>query len=209
MSKAAKGIFKGVLIAICILFLLFVGVLLLIKWAFAPAEYTVTTEQGDKFNVWLDTFLMKGSLKAQNSDLDIYIKYRVEKEDFKCLEHSDDLTVYNLDGTIIFDEGDGFDTLNSSNVDEKDEVVRLVKDKLMSSTTMIRDDLPLLLDSQKYRSEAERIVELARNEKYSELEKYGFDYDLVKDVDYKRLFKDSVEAAVRDSKHYSASERRN
>lgn len=197
MSKLVNG----ALIAIFILALLLVGCSQLADWALGPDEYTVTTEQGDKFDVWLDTFLMKGSLKAQNSNLDINIRYRVEKDDFVCLEHSDDLTVYDLHGTILFDDGNGFDELNINNIDEKAEVAQLVKDNLMSSYQMIRENLTVLLASRKFSTEAAKIVELARNERYSELEKYGFDYDLVKDFDCKRLFKDAVKEAVTDSKN--------
>jgi hypothetical protein len=196
MSKVVNG----ALIVIFILALLLVGCTQLVNWALSPDEYTITTEQGDKFDVWLDTFLMKGSLKAQNSDLDIYIGYRVKKEDFKCLKHTKKLTVYNFYGTILFDDGDGFDELNIDNIDEEDEVVQLVKDNLMSSISMISENLPLLLASSKYSTEATKITVLAREEKYSELEKYGLDYELVKDDSYKRRFKEIIEVSVQDSK---------
>ena len=176
-AKAKKTI---LIVCLCILLIplaFYVFIYLLFLWSMSDDNETIKTEYGDKFKVRRSyTFSEVASdLYSTNSDMHIWIELGIYKDSFKGLAHTDDLTVYNVIGIVIFDDGGGFEELTEDNIDDNPDVAEVLKDNIMSENGSFKSFLCLLLRSEKYQSEAKKIIDLVNDWDTKRLAEYGLD----------------------------------
>ena len=176
-AKAKKTI---LIVCLCILLIplaFYVFIHLLFLWSMSDDNETIKTQYGDKFKVRRSyTFSEVASdLYSTNSDMHIWIELGIYKDSFKGLAHTDDLTVYNVIGIVIFDDGGGFEELTEDNIDDNPDVAEVLKENIMSENGSFKSFLCLLLRSEKYQSEAKKIIDLVNDWDTKELVKYGLD----------------------------------
>lgn len=184
-AKTKKTI---IIICLCVILLpvaFYIFIHLLFLWSLDSVDrYTIKTQNGDKFKAVAeqhDLHHMNCTVSSTNSDMELYFTNKIEDEDFESLEHTDDLTVYNIWGHVIFDDGSGFEEFDDSNIDKKPEVAEIVKGKLLSDYINFKVNIRYFLKSSKYQKETEKMIQKIRQEKYDELEKYGLTEDVIKD----------------------------
>ncbi|MBP1537858.1 MAG: hypothetical protein ILA17_08315 [Ruminococcus sp.] len=176
-AKAKKTI---LIVCLCILLIplaFYVFIYLLFLWSMSDDNETIKTEYGDKFKVRRSyTFSEVASdLYSTNSDMHIWIELGIYKDSFKGLAHTDDLTVYNVIGIVIFDDGGGFEELTEDNIDDNPDVAEVLKENIMSENGSFKSFLCLLLRSEKYQSEAKKIIDLVNDWDTKRLAEYGLD----------------------------------
>ena len=176
-AKAKKTI---LIVCLCILLIplaFYVFIYLLFLWSMSDDNETIKTEYGDKFKVRRSyTFSEVASdLYSTNSDMHIWIELGIYKDSFKGLSHTDDLTVYNVIGIVIFDDGGGFEELTEDNIDDNPDVAEVLKENIMSENGSFKSFLCLLLRSEKYQSEAKKIIDLVNDWDTKRLAEYGLD----------------------------------
>ncbi len=176
-AKAKKTI---LIVCLCILLIplaFYVFIHLLFLWSMSDDNETIKTQYGDKFKVRRSyTFSEVASdLYSTNSDMHIWIELGIYKDSFKGLAHTDDLTVYNVIGIVIFDDGGGFEELTEDNIDDNPDVAEVLKENIMSENGSFKSFLCLLLRSEKYQSEAKKIIDLVNDWDTKRLAEYGLD----------------------------------
>ena len=181
---------KKIILIVCLCILLiplafYIFIHLLFLWSLDSVDrYTIKTQNGDKFKAVAeqhDLHHMNCTVSSTNSDMELYFTNKIEDEDFESLEHTDDLTVYNIWGHVIFDDGSGFEEFDDSNIDKKPEVAEIVKGKLLSDYINFKVNIRCFLKSSKYQKETEQMIQKIRQEKYDELEEYGLTEDVIND----------------------------
>ncbi len=200
---------KKAIIIICSLIILlplifYFLIYLLFLWSMSDDNETIKTDYGDKFKVRRSyTFSEVASdLYSTNSDMHIWVELGIYDDSFKCLAHTDDLTIYDVIGFVIFDDGDGFEELTIDNIDDNPDVAEVLKDNIMSEDGSFSSYLKLLLNSKQYQSEALKIIDLVDKWDYDKLLEYGLDekYKLTDETEdyikeriynYKRKAKDA------------------
>ncbi|MBQ9868720.1 MAG: hypothetical protein IJM32_03595 [Ruminococcus sp.] len=176
-AKTKKTI---IILCLCVILLpvaFYIFIYLLFLWSMSDDNETVKTEYGDKFKVRRSyTFSEVASdLYSTNSDMHIWIELGIYKDSFKGLAHTDDLTVYNVIGIVIFDDGGGFEELTEDNIDDNPDVAEVLKENIMSENGSFKSFLCLLLRSEKYQSEAKKIIDLVNDWDTKRLAEYGLD----------------------------------
>ncbi len=176
-AKTKKTI---IILCLCVILLpvaFYIFVYLLFLWSLSDDNETIKTEYGDKFKVRRSyTFSEVASdLYSTNSDMHIWIELGIYKDSFKGLAHTDDLTVYNVIGIVIFDDGGGFEELTEDNIDDNPDVAEVLKENIMSENGSFKSFLCLLLRSEKYQSEAKKIIDLVNDWDTKRLAEYGLD----------------------------------
>lgn len=176
-AKTKKTIIILCLCVILLPFAFYIFIYLLFLWSMSDDNETIKTEYGDKFKVRRSyTFSEVASdLYSTNSDMHIWIELGIYKDSFKGLAHTDDLTVYNVIGIVIFDDGGGFEELTEDNIDDNPDVAEVLKENIMSENGSFKSFLCLLLRSEKYQSEAKKIIDLVNDWDTKRLAEYGLD----------------------------------
>ena len=216
MSKTTKTI---LIVCLCILLIplaFYVFIHLLFLWSMSDDNETIKTHYGDKFKVRRSyTFSeTESTLYSTNSDMQIWVELGIYEDDFKGLAHTDDLTVYDVIGIVIFDNGEGFQELTIDNIDDNPDVAEVLKDNIMSEDGTFSWYLKLLLNSKQYRSEAKKIIDLVEKWDYDKLLEYGLDeeYKLTDETEnhikeriynYKRNAKDVFQKWDDNRPHYN------
>lgn len=218
MSKTTKTI---LIVCLCILLIplaFYVFIHLLFIWSLDDSDsYTIKTQYGDKFKVTAeqhDFHHMQCTVSSTNSDKQFYFTNKVEDENIKGLTHTDDLTVYDVIGIVIFDNGDGFQELTIDNIDDNPDVAAVLKDNIMSEDGTFSWYLKLLLNSKQYCREAKKIIDLVEKWDYDKLLEYGLDeeYKLTDETEdhikeriykYKRDAKDTFQKWDDNRPHYN------
>lgn len=181
MSSESKSVLRKIVLAAAVIAavpLVICGLfMLMFMWSMSDDHETIKTEYGDKFKVRRSyTFSEVASdLYSTNSDMHIWIELGIYKDSFKGLAHTDDLTVYNVIGMVIFDNGSGFEELTENNINDNSEVAEVLKDNIMSENGSFNSFLRLLLNSKKYRREAKKIIDLVNDWDTEKLAEYGYD----------------------------------
>lgn len=181
MSSESKSVLRKIVLAAAVIAavpLVIYGLfMLMFMWSMSDDHETIKTEYGDKFKVRRSyTFSEVASdLYSTNSDMHIWIELGIYKDSFKGLAHTDDLTVYNVIGMVIFDNGSGFEELTENNINDNSEVAEVLKDNIMSENGSFNSFLRLLLNSKKYRREAKKIIDLVNDWDTEKLAEYGYD----------------------------------
>ncbi len=181
MSSESKSVLRKIVLAAAVIAavpLVICGLfMLMFLWSMSDDHETIKTEYGDKFKVRRSyTFSEVASdLYSTNSDMHIWIELGIYKDSFKGLAHTDDLTVYNVIGMVIFDNGSGFEELTENNINDNSEVAEVLKDNIMSENGSFNSFLRLLLNSKKYRREAKKIIDLVNDWDTEKLAEYGYD----------------------------------
>lgn len=167
----AAAVIAAVPLVICGLFML------MFMWSMSDDHETIKTEYGDKFKVRRGyTFSeVDSDLYSTNSDMHIWVELGIYEDSFVGLAHTDDLTVYDVIGMVIFDDGNGFEELTSDSIDDKPEVAEIVKENVLSDKGSFNSYLHLLLYSKKYRKEAKKIIDLVNEWDTKRLAEYGLD----------------------------------
>lgn len=167
----AAAVIAAVPLVICGLFML------MFMWSMSDDHETIKTEYGDKFKVRRGyTFSeVDSDLYSTNSDMHIWVELGIYEDSFVGLAHTDDLTVYDVIGMVIFDDGNGFEELTSDSIDDKPEVAEIVKENVLSDKGSFNSYLHLLLYSKKYRKEAKKIIDLVNDWDTEKLAEYGYD----------------------------------
>ena len=176
-AKTKKTI---IILCLCVILLpvaFYIFIYLLFLWSMSDDNETIKTEYGDKFKVRRSyTFSEVASdLYSTNSDMHIWVELGIYEDSFVGLAHTDDLTVYDVIGMVIFDDGDGFEELTSESIDDKPEVAEIVKENVLSDKGSFNSYLHLLLYSQKYHDEAVKIIEYVNDWDTKRLAEYGLD----------------------------------
>lgn len=176
-AKTKKTIIILCLCVILLPFAFYIFIHLLFLWSMSDDNETIKTEYGDKFKVRRGyTFSeVESDLYSTNSDMHIWIELGIYDDSFVGLAHTDDLTVYDVIGMVIFDDGDGFEELTEDNIDDNPDVAEVLKENIMSENGSFKSFLCLLLRSEKYQSEAKKIIDLVNDWDTKELVKYGLD----------------------------------
>lgn len=169
-----------IILCFCVILLpvaFFIFIYLLFLWSMSDDNETIKTEYGDKFKVRRSyTFSEVASdLYSTNSDMHIWVELGIYEDSFKGLAHTDDLTVYNVIGIVIFDDGGGFEELTEDNIDDNPDVAEVLKENIMSENGSFKSFLCLLLRSEKYQSEAKKIIDLVNDWDTKRLAEYGLD----------------------------------
>lgn len=181
MSSESKSVLRKIVLAAAVIAavpLVICGLfMLMFMWSMSDDHETIKTEYGDKFKVRRGyTFSeVDSDLYSTNSDMHIWIELGIYKDSFKGLAHTDDLTVYNVIGMVIFDNGSGFEELTENNINDNSEVAEVLKDNIMSENGSFNSFLRLLLNSKKYRREAKKIIDLVNEWDTKRLAEYGLD----------------------------------
>lgn len=144
-------------------------------------NYTITTSYGDRFNVVYHTFKGESRVYSPDNKLNWYYGGYIKEDDFIGVTHTDSLTLYKLKGSIIFDDGNGFEEFSEKNIDEKPEVVQIVKEILLSDYYIFTCNMHLFLKSTTYKQEAEQIIDCIKQEKLDKLSQYGLTEDVIND----------------------------
>ena len=190
-AKAKKTI---LIVCLCILLIplaFYIFIHLLFIWSMSDDNETIKTEYGDKFKVRRSyTFSEVASdLYSTNSDMHIWVELGIYDDSFKCLAHTDDLTVYDVIGFVIFDDGDGFEELTEDNINDNPDVAEVLKDNIMSEDSSFSSYLSLLLNSKQYRREAKKIIDLIDAWDTEKLAEYGYDDTRTHEDWWKRDYK--------------------
>ena len=165
----------------------------LIKSFFAVEDnYTITTKCGDVFKVRYHTFQCESHVTSPNSNLNWHHGGRINKDDFVLLDKTDFVTVYVLKGSIIFNDGNGFEEFDGENIDEKPEVANRVKEVLLSDYSVYSSNFDFFLKSRTYKQEANQIIDYIKHEKLDKLSQYGLTEDVINDRYTLDLIKKSI-----------------
>lgn len=181
MSSESKSVLRKIVLAAAVIAavpLVICGLfMLMFMWSMSDDHETIKTEYGDKFKVRRGyTFSeVDSDLYSTNSDMHIWVELGIYEDSFVGLAHTDDLTVYDVIGFVIFDDGDGFEELTSDSIDDKPEVAEIVKENVLSDKGSFNSYLHLLLYSKKYRKEAKKIIDLVNEWDTKRLAEYGLD----------------------------------
>ncbi len=184
-ETAKTGCLIGLLILLCIPFVLYFGLNMLLSWGDGKEEEfdsSFTTELGDDFEVYFveeTTFLKVDDFyELRQKGDDQYIiqtSSPVTKDDLTVIEDSDSLRAYLVCGTIIYSlDGDDFKELRNL-TDADGRFVEYVRKNLLSSYGFMSE---YFLDYVTiFPEERELIINAIENNKTSVLEKYGYTSD--------------------------------
>lgn len=184
-ETAKTGCLIGLLILLCIPFVLYFGLNMLLFWGDGKEEElksSFTTELGDDFEVYFVeeiTFLRVDDFyelrqKGENQYL-IRTSSPVTNDDLTVIEDSDSLRAYRVCGTIIYSlDGDDFKELRNL-TDADGRFVEYVRKNLLSSYGFMSE---YFLDYVTiFPEERELIINAIEINKTSVLEKYGYTSD--------------------------------
>ena len=181
MSAETK---KTIIIAVCVFILLIpIGFIIFINIVFysGTRHDTIKTVLGDKFEVDYDHYKCDSTVTCKDSDLNWKCGGRISEGDFKPMEHTDSLTVYELKSSFIFNDGSGFKIFDDKTIDAHPEVAEIVKGNLLSDYSNFTSNAGFFLKSSKYKKETEQMIEKLKQKKYGELEEYGPTEEVIND----------------------------
>ena len=183
-GKIEERHIKKIIIAVCVFILLIpIGLIIFINIVFysGTSHDTIKTVLGDKFEVDYDHYKCDSTVTCKDSDLYWHYGGSISEGDFKPMEHTDSLTVYELKSSFIFNDGSGFMEFDDKTIDAHPEVAEIVKGKLLSDYSNFTSNVRFLLKSRKYKKETEQMIERSKEKKYDELEEYGLTEDVIND----------------------------
>ncbi len=125
-----KTIFQSLTIAVVtvILFIVLSFAVIYIVFSIPDKSEDFTTDYGDSFHIYYDSFHVKTAISDNHSSFDIIMRDKVDKNDIVGLANDDGLKVYQINDIIFYDEGNGFAFFDSNTKNEK--VISLAKDNL-------------------------------------------------------------------------------
>ena len=125
-----KTIFQSLTIAVVtiILFIVLSFAVIYIVFSIHDKSEDFTTDYGDSFHIYYDSFHVKTAISDNHSSFDIIMRDKVDKNDIVGLANDDGLKVYQINDIIFYDEGNGFAFFDSNTKNEK--VISLAKDNL-------------------------------------------------------------------------------
>ncbi len=184
-ETAKTGCLIGLLFLLCIPFVLYFGLNMLLSWGDGKEEEfdsSFTTELGDTFENYyvteecflqVDTFCELRQ-KGENQYI-IRTRKPIKKDDLTVIEDSDSLRAYLVCGTIIYSQdGDDFKELRNL-TDADGRFVEYVRNNLLSSHDFMSE---CFLDYvTMFPEERELIINAIENNKTSVLKKYGYNND--------------------------------
>ena len=138
-------------------------------------KYNIKTDCSDTFCITYDSFEGESTVTY-----------------FILLDKTDSVTIYELNGSIIFNDGNGFEEFDGENIDEKPEVANRVKEVLLSDYSVYSSNFELFLKSRTYKQEADQIIEYIKHEKLDKLSQYGLTDDVINDRYTLDLIKESI-----------------
>lgn len=188
MSKHNRIILLFIILALG----LFVCMILLRIFYSDEDNYTITTDDGDTFNVSYHNAKCESYVTSPNSKLNWHYGGKISKDDFISIERSESLTIYRIKASFIYNDGDGFEELNSNNIDDKPRVARKVKEILLSDYHVYSSNIGFFLKSQTYSQEANQIIDYIKQEKYDKLSQYGLTENVINDGHTINLLKRDV-----------------
>lgn len=144
-------------------------------------KYNIKTDCSDTFCITYDSFEGESTVTSSNSNLNWHYGGKINKDDFVLLDKTDIVTIYVLKGSIIFNDGNGFEEFGSENIDEKPEVAHRVKEVLLSDYSVYSSNFDFFLKSRTYKQEANQIIDYIKHEKLDELSQYGLTEDVIND----------------------------
>ena len=173
---------KKILLVVSIIILLIpVGLYVFIQYVFDYSNdyYTVKTEYGDQFDVEYDGYKCRSNISC--SDFSLTINGKINKEDFVGLKHTDSVTMYKLDGPVIFNNGTGFKEFNNETIDSNKDIAEDIKTIIMSDASIFGYNIGFFLKSSIYKNEVNHIIECVKQERYDELSIYGLTDEIIND----------------------------
>ena len=125
-----KTIFQSLTIAVVtiILFIVLSFAVIYIVFSIPDKSEDFTTDYGDSFHIYYDSFHVKTAISDNHSSFDIIMRDKVDKNDIVGLANDDGLKVYQINDIIFYDEGNGFAFFEKKKKNEK--VISLAKDNL-------------------------------------------------------------------------------
>lgn len=182
MSNGAK---KAIL-TVCVIILLiplcfYVFIQLVFNYSFE--QYTLKTAYGDKLYVEYDGYECESKVYASSAaDTTLFTRGgKLSEKDITDSVHTDSLTLYNIDGVMIYDDGEGFTTFDDNSIDSHPEAAKEVKSMLFSSYDAFLQNMGYFLKSSTYKAEAEQIIEDFKAEKFDKLSDYGLAENVIND----------------------------
>lgn len=175
---------KKILLVVSILILFIpVGLYVFIQYVFdySNDHYTVKTEYGDQFDVEYDGYKCRSNISCSDSEFSLTLNGKINKEDFVGLKHTESVTIYALDGPIIFNKGGGFKELNSETIDSNKDIAEHIIAIIMSDASIFGYNINFFLKSSIYGNEAQQIIECVKQEKYDKLSIYGLTDEIIND----------------------------
>jgi len=175
---------KKILLVVSILILFIpVGFYVFIQYVFdySNDHYTVKTEYGDQFDVEYDGYKCRSNISCSDSEFSLTLNGKINKEDFVGLKHTESVTIYALDGPIIFNKGGGFKEFNSETIDSNKDIAEHIIAIIMSDASIFGYNLNFFLKSSIYGNEAQQIIECIKQKKYDKLSIYGLTDEIIND----------------------------
>lgn len=185
MSSESKSVLRKIVLAAAVIAavpLVIYGLfMLMFMWSMSDDHETIKTVLGDKFEVDYDHYKCDSTVTCKDSDLNWKCGGRISEDDFKPMEHTDSLTVYELKSSFIFNDGSGFKIFDDKTIDAHPEVAEIVKGNLLSDYSNFTSNAGFFLKSSKYKKETEQMIEKLKQKKYDELEEYGLTEEVIND----------------------------
>ena len=135
-----------ILVGVCVLLAIIAIPYIIIIIAFNTGgdRYTVKTACGDRFEVMFDDFTAKSSvspLDNPNPDtiLSITVKFKPTESDFVVLKHSDDLTLYNLDGRLFYKDDNGWHYVDEDTKSDNPKAAEAAREAIRSNRNLEKD----------------------------------------------------------------------
>ena len=175
---------KKILLVVSIVILLIpVGLYVFIQYVFdySNEQYTVKAEYGDQFDVEYDGYKCRSNIFSSESEFSLTVNGKINKEDFIGLIHTDSVTMYELDGLFIFNNGGGFKEFTYESVNSVPDVAEMVKSRLLTSYDIYVNNIDYFFKNSKYKAEIEHMIENIQKDKYEELSQYGLTEDVIND----------------------------
>ena len=183
---------KKPLILLIVMIIAFIMIIAFKQMLSFSDKYNIKTDFSDTFCITYDSFEGESTVTSSNSNLNWHYGGKINKDDFILLDKTDSVTIYVLKGSIIFNDGNGFEEFRSENIDEKPEVANRVKEVLLSDYSVYSSNFELFLKSRTYKQEADQIIDYIKHEKLDKLSQYGLTEDVINDRYTLNLIKKSI-----------------
>ena len=183
---------KKPLILLIVMIIAFIMIIAFKQMLSFTDKYNIKTDCGDTFCITYDSFKGESTVTSPNSIFDWNYGGRINKDDFILLDKTDSVTIYEVNGSVIFNDGNGFEEFDGENIDEKPEVANRVKEVLLSDYSVYSSNFELFLNSRTYKQEANQIIDYIKHEKLDKLSQYGLTEDVINDRYTLNLIKKSI-----------------
>ena len=183
--------YKKPLILLIVMIIAFIMIIAFKQMLSFSDKYNIKTDCSDTFCITYDSFKGESTVTSPNSNLNWHCGGRINKDDFILLDKTDSVTIYEVNGSVIFNDGNGFEKFGSENIDEKPEVANRVKEVLLSDYSVYSSNFELFLKSRTYKQEAD-IIDYIKHEKLDKLSQYGLTEDVINDRYTLNLIKESI-----------------